>query len=502
MSSFTQPPAERRGVSLALAAVGTLALLVTLPLGPEATLGGAVLLLLACLLALRDLSVPVFTWPKMVATLILIVWLIPIRTYSLPVDLPFNLEPYRLFLLVLVGAWLLGLVDRRTRVSADGHAYALVLLAAVLFATQIVNFEDVNAGSSEPEALKSLSYFLSFVLAFLLITSTIHSMSRLDSLVRALVVGAGVVAIAALYDSRFSYNVFEHLHEWLPVLDFHPREVVEERGGRLRVYGSAQHPIALSVALLMTVPLAIYLSGRARDLLRSRLWTGVAIVCAAGALATVSRTTVVMAVAMVLVAACLRGKALLRFWPLLLVLPIVVHFLAPGALGGLYKAFFPKEGFVTSLEGRAGQSGSGRFADYGPGLDVWIQSPLLGTGIGEQTVPSDLPPGAVSGAAEAELIFDNQYLNSLVTTGVLGFIAVVWFVWGAVVKLARAARRRLGQPSDLLAACSVSAAGFGASMVVFDALYFVQCALFFFIIVAIGFRARALSAPPGALRPA
>jgi O-antigen ligase len=210
---------------------------------------------------------------------------------------------------------------------------------------------------------------------------------------------------------------------------------------------------------------------------------------------------VVMAVAMVVVALWLRGKALLRFWPLLLVLPIVVHFLAPGALGGLYKAFFPKEGLVTSLEDRAGQSGSGRFADYGPGFEVWIGSPLLGTGIGEQTVPSDLPPGAVSGAEEAELIFDNQYLNSLVTTGVLGLVAIVWFVWGAVLKLARAARRRLGQPSDLLAACSVSAAGFGASMLVFDALYFVQCALFFSIIAAIGLRARALSTPPAGLRP-
>ncbi|MGH3112519.1 MAG: hypothetical protein ACRDOP_03535, partial [Gaiellaceae bacterium] len=68
-------------------------------------------------------------------------------------------------------------------------------------------------------------------------------------------------------------------------------------------------------------------------------------------------------------------------------------------------------------------------------------------------------------------------------------------VWGSVLKLARAARRRLGQPSDLLAACSISVAGFGASMAVFDAFYFVQCTLFFFVIAAIGFRVRALSPP-------
>jgi hypothetical protein len=500
MSSYTQPPAVRRGVPLALAALGTFVFLVTIPLGPRATVGGALVLLVACLLALRDTSVPVFTWPNMAATLVLLVWFVPIKTYSLPVDLPFNLEPYRLFLLALIFAWLVGLIGGPSHFSAQGQAYALILFTAVLFTTQIVNFEDVNTGSGEPEALKSLSYFLSFVIVFLLVTSTIDSVPALDKLVRMLVVGAGVVAVAALYDSRFNYNVFEHLHEWIPMLDFHPREVVEERGGRLRVYGSAQHPIALSVALLMAVPLAIYLAGRASTVLRSRLWSGVAVACVAGALSTVSRTTVVMAVAMVLVALWLRGKALLGFWPLLIVLPIVVHFVAPGALGGLYKSFFPKEGLVTSLEGRSGESGSGRFADYGPGLEIWSRSPLVGTGISEQTVPSDLPPGATSGAATADLIFDNQYLNTLVTTGVLGLVAVVWLVWGSVLKLARAARRRLGQPSDLLTACSIAAAGFAASMIVFDAFYFVQCTLFFFMIAAIGFRIRGLSPPSVDLR--
>ena len=485
---------------LALAALGTLALLVTIPLGSRAAVGGAVVLLLACLLALRDTTAPVFTWPNMAATLILLLWFVPIKTYSLPVDLPFNLEPYRLFLLALMFAWLVGLVGGRSHLAAHGQAYSLILLTGVLFATQIVNFDEVNTGSGEPEALKSLSYFLSFVIVFFLITSTIDSASALDKLVRMLVLGAVVVAVAALYDSRFSYNVFEHLHQWIPVLEFHPREVDQARGGLLRVYGSAQHPIALSVALLMTIPLAIYLAGRASTLLRSRLWLGVAIICAAGGLATVSRTTVVMIVAMVLMALWLRRKAVARYWPLLFLLPVVVHFLAPGALGGIYKAFFPKEGLVTSLEGRAGQTGSGRFADLGPGFEIWSRSPLLGTGIGDQTVLSDLPPGATSDPDEPDLIFDNQYMNTLVTTGLLGFVAVVWFVWGSVLKLARAARRRLGQPSDLLVACSISAAGFAASMFVFDAFYFVQCTLFFFMIAAIGFRTRALSPPSADLR--
>jgi polysaccharide biosynthesis protein PslJ len=499
MASYTQPPAVRRGVSLAVGALGALAFVVTIPLGPEATIGGALVFLLACLLAVRDTSVPVFTWANMAVSLALLVWLVPIKTYSLPVDLPFNLEPYRLFVLLLVFAWLIGFLAGQSHLSAGGQAYPLILFTGVLFATQILNFDELNAGSSEPQALKSLSYFLSFVIVFLLVTSTLDSVSAIERLVRALVVGGVIIAAAALYDSRFTYNVFEHLHQWIPVLEYQPREVDAARGGRLRVYASAQHPIALGVVLLMMVPLAVYLAGRAATVRRSRLWGAAAIVCAAGALATVSRTTVVMIITMVLVALLLRGRSVVRFAPLLLLLPVVVHFLTPGALGGLYKSIFPEEGLVTSLAGRAGEGGSGRLADLDPGLEIWSESPLVGVGIGEQTIPSDAGPG-VPDASETVLIFDDQYLNTVVATGLLGFVAVVWFVWGSVVKLARAARRRTGQASDLIAACCASAAGFGASMALFDAFSFVQCTLFFFMIVAIGLRMRELSPPAVELR--
>ena len=479
---------------LAIAACGMLAFLVTIPLGPRATAGGALVLLVACVLAMRDTTVPVFTWTNMAVALALLVWLVPIKTYSLPVNLPFNLEPYRLFLLLLVFAWFIGLLGGRSQLSARGQAYSLGLLTLVLFATQIANFDEVNTATGEPEALKALSYFLSFILVYLLVTSTLDSLPAIDKLLRALVIAAAIVAASALYDSRFTYNVFEHLHQWIPVLEYHPREVDAARGGLIRVYASAQHPIALSVALLMMVPLALYVAGRAATSFRKWLWTGAGILCAIGALATVSRTTVVMIVAMIIMGLILRGRALLRYWPLLIVMPFVVHFVAPGAMGGIYKAFFPEEGLVSDLGDRAGQTGSGRIADLGPGLEIWRTSPLVGVGIGEQTIPAEVAPGVPANQAP-ELIFDDQYLNTLVTMGALGFVAVVWFVWGGVIKLARAARRRLGQPSDLLAACCISAAGFGASMALFDAFSFVQATLLFFLIVGIGFRVRSLSAP-------
>ena len=138
----------------------------------------------------------------------------------------------------------------------------------------------------------------------------------------------------------------------------------------MRVYASAQHPIALSAALFMAFPLALYLVGRASTRLRSRLWVVAAAICAMGAVATISRTTVIMAPRDPRArrrSGCAARKVL-RFWPLLLVLPIAIHFAVPGALGGIYKAFdLPGRGLPSDAYARSGEQGSGRLADVGPG---------------------------------------------------------------------------------------------------------------------------------------
>jgi hypothetical protein len=91
------------------------------------------------------------------------------------------------------------------------------------------------------------------------------------------------------------------------------------------------------------------------------------------------------------------------------------------------------------------------------------------------------------------IIFDDQYLNTLVSLGILGIVATVWLVWGSAIKLGRAARRRAGPYADFFAACSVSCAGFAASMLLFDAFAFVQSTMTFFLVAALGLRARELA---------
>ena len=116
-----------------------------------------------------------------------------------------------------------------------------------------------------------------------------------------------------------------------------------------------------------------------------------------------------------------------------------------------------------------------------------VQAPFLG--VDANTVAT---PAVLHLMTGAPIIFDDQYLNSLVSIGFLGLAAVIWFVWGAAAKLIAEARRRRGPEGDLIAACAVSCAGFAAGMFTFDAFAFVQCTLLFFVIAALGLRARSL----------
>jgi hypothetical protein len=437
-----------------------------------------------------------FSWAGALSLLVLVVWLIPIKTYRLPVSLPFSLEVYRLLIILLVGAWIVGILTGTRGVSAAGLAKPLILLAAVATLSVLANATTLSHTGQQTQAIKSLTYFLSFLLAYLLVCSTIDSLPAVELVVRALVLGGAVVAVFSVYEARTHYDVFDHLHKWFAF--FEPTRAVKQaakRGGRLRVHASAQHPIALGAALTMTMPLALYLASRARTTGSKLFWGAMGGLVAVGALTTISRTVVLMAAAMLGVALVVRGQAVRRYWLALPVVLVAVHFATPHTLGSLYHSFAPKGGLVQSQTRRPSAVGSGRIADIGPGLRSWQQAPFFGHGLGIGKTRGTVGPGAiVDPKTGAPIIFDDQYMNSLVSIGFLGLIGVLWFVWGAVGRLVGTARRLLNPAGDLIAACAAACAGFGAGMLTFDAFAFVQCTLIFFLIAAIGLRARSLAA--------
>ena len=116
--------------------------------------------------------------------------------------------------------------------------------------------------------------------------------SDVESLVRLLVGGRGVVAVATIYESRTGYNSSTTSSSGSPSCASTGSRTSTDRGGGARAYASGQHPIAMGAALMMLVPLGIYLVHKtapaplvARDA-----------AAALGALATKSRTAIVMLV--------------------------------------------------------------------------------------------------------------------------------------------------------------------------------------------------------------
>ena len=99
-----------------------------------------------------------------------------------------------------------------------------------------------------------------------------------------------MVAVLSVVESRTGVNYFDRLPRVLPFLQENYLETVPDRGARLRARGPAEHAIALSAALVMLVPLGIYLAVSTR---KFRWWVATGIVTV-GALAAVSRTGVIM----------------------------------------------------------------------------------------------------------------------------------------------------------------------------------------------------------------
>ncbi len=477
-------------------AAGVLGLVLGIAAGGDAVAFGAVAFFGGTLLALGATRWNLLTWPNALLVFIAVLWLVPIKLYRLPVDLPFHLEIYRVLILLLVAGFVIWSVRNKRSVQGLSASKALFALTAVVLASEIINAPTIDVPGNEGQALKSLSFFLSYVIVFLLFSSTLDAFGQIERIVTILVGGGVIVAVAALYEGYTLYNVFNHLSEWLPGFAMNERDVLDLRGGRLRVHASAQHPIALGAALMMLAPFVVYLIASAKTRLAKGIWTVALALIAAGAAATISRTTVAMGIAMLVVAFMLRRRVLVRLVPFALVLPIFVHTVAPGAIGGILHSFGDQQGttFLGSLSDRGGESGSGRLADVGPAFDLWSRSPIIGLGLDSPQIATVGPDLAGTGPqTPVPIIFDNQYLLTLVTLGLAGIIAVVWLVWGVAVRFVRAAREIPGRQGDFVAACAAACAAYGASMFFYDSLAYVQVTLVLFITAALGLKTMALA---------
>lgn len=478
--------AERGPVYAAGFVFGALAMLTAMVLSGSAATELAPLVAIAVVLVIAYKRL--LTWPALISGLVLVILFIPIKRYSLPGGLPFELEPYRIYVAVVATMWLAALlVDPRVRLRASGFEWPLFLFVAAALGSVIFNGARITELDVHTEVTKQLTFFASFLLVFYLIVSVVRTREHVDRIVRMLVGGGAVVAALSIVESWTGYNAFDHLDGVLPLLQHVDAPESSERGGKLRVMGSAQGSIALGAALAMMLPLAAYLGLRTR---RWFWWASVAVL-ALGALATLSRTSILMLIVSIVVLFWLRPKQVRRFWPVLLPAVVVVQLLLPGTMGTIRSSFFPKEGLLAQQSENAGSRGSGRIADLGPALDEFSLTPVFGQGYGTRLTGRD---------RQNAQILDDQWLKTLLETGLVGALAWLWIFSRSIRRLARAAKEDQSPDGLLFVALAASITAFAIGMVLFDAFAFIQVTFILFIFLALG--SVALTARDRASKPA
>lgn len=434
---------------------------------------------LALPIALVAFQRVVLAWQTLLGLILVVILFIPIRRYTVGGGLPIELEPYRVVIAVVLACWFCalaadpGLRWRRTALEAPILTFLLAILLSLA-----VNVGRVSAVSDI--VLKQVSFFVSFFLVTYFIASVIDRGPPLDRMLRVLVGGGTVVAVLSLVEWRTGTNMFDGLQRVLPFLEYVDDGEAMERGTGVRALGSAQHPIALGAALVMLVPLTVYLhrrDGRVAWLMAGALLT-------LGALATGSRTAAMMLIVLFVAFVWIKREETLRLAPMLLALLVLIQVAMPGTLGTFRAILNPA--YVVEEQSQDLGTGSGRIADLGPGLAEWARSPLLGQGFGTRVTSQD--------GLEGAQILDNQWLTSLLDVGAIGVLGLVWLFARAIRRLARRARDAPGADGWLATSLAASLAAFAVGMLSFDAFAFIQVTFFAFIML--GFAAVATREEP------
>jgi hypothetical protein len=465
----------------AIAISATAILVLAVPLGlPIFELSALAAVVVVGALAHRTL----LQWQVLVGFAILVIFLVPIKRYTLTGNLPFELEPYRLVIILILSGWVTSLlIDPRVALRRSGFEGPMLLIGIATVGSVLVNPGRVTEVQSE--VIKGLMYLGSFFLVYFLIVSVVRTREHIDFVAKALVVAGTVVGVFALIESRTAYNAFDHLGGALPFLvDAGGRTgELDTRGGNVRVYGSSQSPIAMGAAFAMLVPLVVYLARRTGN----RLWWAAGIVLGLSTMATLTRTGVVMLLPLGLVFVWLRWQEVKRLWWAALPLVCLVYFALPGTLGTLRGAFFPTGGLIAEQQNHPGSAGSGRIADLDPALAEWAQNPVLGQGY------STRQTGREDRRAQ---ILDDQWLKTLLETGMVGVLAWLWLYLRFIRRAGAEAKVDSSDRGLLLVGLTASVTAFAVGMFFFDAFSFIQVTFVLFILLALGASTLLTPRPP------
>ncbi len=291
----------------------------------------------------------------------------------------------------------------------------------------------------------------------LLVSETVPTRQRLDAILRMIVLAGCFVATVGIAQFLVGFDLVAHIH--IPLLSPISESLsVGERSIFRRVAGTTLHPIEFGVLVCMVIPVALHLAMH-----HSRRWYLAVAVLGLALPMSVSRTAVVGigAMAIVLVPGWSRR---VRHWVYAgaAAYLVAVRVLIPGLLGTL-KALFVDAGVDPSITTRE--------SDYEFVSRFFAERPIFGRGYAT-FIPTKFD------------FLDNQYLLSIVETGLVGAAAYLALIVGAMLA-ARSVRRwcKAEVDRDLAQALVASLAVVALTSAAFDFMSFPSVRVLLFVIV-------------------
>jgi O-antigen ligase len=364
--------------------------------------------------------------------------------------------PAQVFALGLLMWWLLRWLARPLAPSGISQPVrrAALLVAASVMASYVAAMLRPIVSVEARAADRGLLLVLSWLGLILIAGDEIGSIPALDTLLRRLVTAGGFVALLGIAQFQLGQVLVDRLV--LPGLTAHSDVgSLAARAGFARPSGTATHPIEFGVVLTMLLPLALHVAlsdSHRRPLAR---WFPIAAMAMAVPI-SVSRSAVVCTVVgLAVLVPTLPGRTRRVTYVCTAAAMVVVYIAVPGMLGALLKLFTR----VGSDDSAASRTNSYTLAEQ------FVQnSPLFGRGF-----RTFLPEYR---------ILDNQYLVSLIETGLVGLTALLGLLTTAMFLAWRVRRRPSTDPETgrMAQALLASTAAGTASLALFDGFSFPMAA--------------------------
>jgi O-antigen ligase len=360
--------------------------------------------------------------------------------------------PATLFALVLfvifLGAWL-----HPSHITYSGRQpirTVTVLFVCVVIASYASANRHTMPVLERNAADRGLIFAFGWLGLTLLAADGISSMDRLRTLIRRIVLGATTVAALGMAQFFTGLNATKYIK--VPGLSaLTSANDLLSRGSFNRPSATASHPLELATVLVMALPLAIHQARFAPPGKRLRGWAQVAVIGLTAPM-TVSRSAILGLIVV--------GLVLLPTWPkrdrrmayVTILVASVMMWLSVHGLVGTMKELFLSVGSDSSSSSR-----SNAFTAAG----IYVShNPWLGRGLG-----TFLP--------QTYFYIDDQYLTSLIETGILGLLALAGVFITAWYSARSGRRASVDLRSRDLGQCFAAAiAAAAVSFFTYDALSF------------------------------